>query len=494
MIRFGSLCSGIESASVAAEPLGWSAAWFSEIEPFPCALLAHHYPAVPNIGDMRLAAGFIRDGLLEAPPVIIAGTPCQAFSVAGLRNGLADPRGALTLAYVDTINAIDEQREENDECVAVWENVPGVLSSKDNAFGCFLAALAGEDDALVPPGRKWANAGYVLGPRRAIAWRILDAQYFGLAQRRRRVFVVASARAGFDPAAVLFEREGLRRDTPPRRSEGKDVAACLDASFGRLQGCSGQDASHGRSHLVAFGGNNTSGPIDIAFVQNSRDEVRLMGGDGQIVGALAAEAGMKQQCYVARCVTGDVTHTLKVEGFGASEDGTGCGQPIVAFHHNAQAAQLPTAARDTSVTDALTCSQGAAAVGSTVRRLTPTECERLQGFPDGYTDVPYRNKPAADGPRYKALGNSKAVPVVRWVCLRIDEALRRLEPNGMIYLTPYDPTTLRCTGPSVDSGFASLDDVVALMGPPVRAGRRVHTYADVAFSDFKLRSEPDDAA
>ena len=451
MMRFGTLCSGIESASVAADPLGWSAAWFAEIEPFPCALLAHHYPAVPNLGDMRHAAPMIRAGLIEAPPVVIAGTPCQAFSVAGLRAGLSDPRGALTLAYVDTINAIDEQRGEDDECVAVWENVPGVLSSKDNAFGCFLAALAGEDDALEPPGRKWANAGCVYGPRRTIAWRTLDAQYFGLAQRRRRVFVVASARAGFDPVAVLFEFEGMRRDSPPSRETGQSVAATLDASFGRLQGCSGQDANHGHSHLVAFGGNNTAGPIDVAPARNA-------------------------------CSSSSGRLDFESEAF-----------LVTAFHHNAQAAQLPTAARDTSVSDALTCSQGAAAaIGPTVRRLTPVECELLQGFPDGSTDVPYRNKPAADGPRYKAIGNSKAVPVVRWICNRIDTALRRLEVTDLIYMTQFDPATKQCTAPSVDSGMATLDDVLLVMGEPVRAGRRVHTYADVAFSDFPLRLEPNE--
>ena len=216
MITYGSVCSGIESASVAWEPLGMSAAWFSEIEPFPCSVLKHHWPQVPNVGDMNTVAAFIRSGLLPAPDILVGGTPCQAFSVAGLRKGLGDARGQLTLTYVDILNAIDEQRP-GQEAACVWENVPGVLSSKDNAFGCFLAALCGEDEELKPPRKKWANAGCVFGPQRTVAWRVLDAQFFGVAQRRRRVFVVASARDGFDPCQVLFESEGVRRDTPPSR-------------------------------------------------------------------------------------------------------------------------------------------------------------------------------------------------------------------------------------------------------------------------------------
>ena len=223
-MRYGSVCSGIESASVAWEPLGFMPAWFAEVEPFPSAVLAHHWPQVANLGDMTQLPTLIRAGLIEAPDVLVGGTPCQAFSVAGMRNGLEDERGQLTIKYVEVANAIDERRPRGEECIAVWENVPGVLSSKDNAFGCFLAALVGEDDPLEPAGKKWGNAGIVYGLQRVAAWRVLDAQYFGVAQRRRRVFVVASARDGFNPAAVLFEFEGLRRDTPPSRETGKETA------------------------------------------------------------------------------------------------------------------------------------------------------------------------------------------------------------------------------------------------------------------------------
>lgn len=224
--KFGSVCSGIEAASVAFAPLGWKAAWLAEIEPFPAAVLAHHYPEVQNLGDMTAIPRKVLSGEIEAPDMLCGGTPCQAFSISGLRKSLSDERGNLTLKFVEIADAIDHVRARRGEPPAIvfWENVPGVLSTKDNAFGCFLAGLAGEDDPLEPPGGRWANAGCVYGPARAIAWRTLDAQHFGLAQRRRRVFVVASARDGFDPARVLFEWEGVRRDSPPSRGEGQGAA------------------------------------------------------------------------------------------------------------------------------------------------------------------------------------------------------------------------------------------------------------------------------
>ena len=233
-IKYGSVCSGIEAATVAWHQMGWEAAWYSEIEPFPRAVLQHHYPTVPNVGDMRNLLGMIQIGLVEAPDILCGGTPCQAFSVAGLRQSLDDKRGNLTLTFCEIADAIDTARlaSGQPESIIFWENVPGVLSTKDNAFGCFLAGLAGEDDPLVPSGKKWTNAGCVYGPKRTVAWRILDAQYFGVAQRRRRVFVVASARNGFDPCAVLFEREGVRRDTPPRREKRQDATGTAAPSFG----------------------------------------------------------------------------------------------------------------------------------------------------------------------------------------------------------------------------------------------------------------------
>lgn len=197
-IRFGSVCSGIEAASVAFGPLGWKAAWFSEIEPFPCAVLQHHFPDVPNLGDMTTLPERIRSGEVEAPDMLCGGTPCQAFSVAGLRKSLDDERGNLSLVFCEIADAIDSIRSVRglDPVIVFWENVPGVLNTKDNAFGCFLGELVGADAPLSSGAGRWPSAGVVTGPKRKAAWRVLDAQHFGVPQRRRRVFVVASARDG----------------------------------------------------------------------------------------------------------------------------------------------------------------------------------------------------------------------------------------------------------------------------------------------------------
>jgi len=229
-MRFLSICSGIEAASVAFHPLGWEAVAFAEIEPFPCQLLAHHYPEVPNLGDLALFREWDAS-LLEQADGLCGGTPCQAFSVAGLRGSLDDERGNLTLTFCHLYDRLDEIRHAagRPPAFCLWENVPGVLNTPDNAFGHFLAGLAGEQQALRPPGLKWTDVGYVRGPRRTVAWRVLDAQYFGLAQRRERVFVVASADPAFDPASVLFEFEGLQRHSPPRRGPGEGTAPTLSA-------------------------------------------------------------------------------------------------------------------------------------------------------------------------------------------------------------------------------------------------------------------------
>jgi DNA (cytosine-5)-methyltransferase 1 len=492
-MRYLSVCSGIEAASVAWGPLGWQAVAFSEIEPFPCAVLAHHYPDVPNLGDMTTIAQRILNGEVEAPDVLAGGTPCQAFSVAGLRKSLADERGNLTLKFAEIADAIDfvRVRAGRPPAIVFWENVPGVLSTKDNAFGCFLGALAGEDCELKPPGKRWADAGCVFGPQRAIAWRVLDAQYFGLAQRRRRVFLVASARDGFDPAKVLFEFEGVRRDSPPRR-EARQVAPTIPAR--------------------SSGGGGLGTDFD-------------------------CDGGLIHADPIARCITtGEakrqdwetcnfVAHTLRADGFDASEDGTGRGTPLVpvgvtihgtdptvqkvasydelaqclrartpgnidnssttvvqqpvsyaiqagalrtnplsgpdgvgvqadlaytlearaevqavAFAENSRA-ELRLEGGDGSRCGAISTGGGKAGQGvpmvataMQVRRLTPRECERLMGFPDDYTLVPLplkgrqpRVRWASDSARYKALGNSWAVPVVRWIGERINTAVEQIK-------------------------------------------------------------------
>lgn len=452
MTTYGSVCSGIEAATVAWHPLGWRAEWLAEIEPFPSAVLDHHYPDVPNLGDMTKLSAMVLAGKIAAPDVLVGGTPCQAFSVAGMREGLADPRGALTIKYVELADATDliRTRRGEPEAVIVWENVPGVLSDKGNAFGCFLGALAGEDCELQPSGKRWADAGCVYGPKRTIAWRILDAQYFGLAQRRRRVFVVASARAGFDPAAVLFERDSVRRDTAPSRKAGQDAAICPALRAGgnstggdrppgtdvdtadslqvvSVHGTQDPDVRHDQAHTL---GRNSGQENAVFAIQAGALRTNpLSGPDGvgiQADHAYTLEARAEVQ---AVCVTGDITHTLKADGFDGSEDGTGRGQPIVAAFHENQRAELTL----NDIAGTVKCAGGkpgqgypAAMVGSAVRRLTPRECERLQGFMDDYTLIPWRGKPddeCPDGPRYKATGNSKAVPVVRWIGRRIQHAI-----------------------------------------------------------------------
>ncbi|MGN4997426.1 DNA (cytosine-5-)-methyltransferase [Aeromonas sp. 80P] len=483
---YGSVCSGVEAASLAWEPLGWNPAWFAEIEPFPSAVLAHHWPHVTNLGDMTKIATAVLKGDVVAPDILVGGTPCQAFSVAGAREGLADDRGFLTIKYVELANAIDQKRAAAGAvpCITVWENVPGVLSSKDNAFGAFLGFLAGEDCELVPPGKKWENAGCVLGPQRAIAWRIIDAQYFGVAQRRRRVFVVASAREGFDPAKVLFECEGMRRDSAPSREAGKAVAALTANGVGTC----GADDNQGQSgHLapttlqMTFDRQSSGeyGTAPIASTVSARDfkgasdlvlsihgtqdpdtNVELahtLGRNhGQENAVLAKYNSIKDHdqrvifaannwdemvqvrpvvpiAFSSKDCGGDATEyispTLRACGHSDSHANAGA-PPAVAYTtklHNTTSNGAGKFYEEYTVS--LDRSSPPPALVSTmvVRRLTPVECERLQGFPDDWTNVPYRGKPAADGPRYKAIGNSMAVPCMAFIGQRIDLHLSEID-------------------------------------------------------------------
>lgn len=249
-LRFGSVCSGIEAASVAWNPLGWEAAWFSEIEQFPCELLAYRFPSVPNLGDMTTLPGRIRAGEVEAPDILCGGTPCQAFSVAGQRKSLDDARGNLSLTFCEIANALDTVRTLRGDppTIVFWENVPGVLNTKDNAFGCFLAELAGADAPLTPGTDRWPSAGMVAGPKRKVAWRILDAQHFGVPQRRRRVFVVASARDDFDPSAVLFERSCVSGNLESSGTKRQDSPGFIETGFAQYR------ASESAGTLKASGG------------------------------------------------------------------------------------------------------------------------------------------------------------------------------------------------------------------------------------------------
>lgn len=450
-MKYGSVCSGIEAASKAWEPLGWKPAWFSEIEPFPSAVLAHHWPEVTNLGDMTKIADAVRAGDVEAPDVLVGGTPCQAFSIAGLREGLSDDRGQLTLSYVELANAIDTKRRERGEpeSIIVWENVPGVLSSKDNAFGCFLAGLAGESSELQPAGGKWTHAGCVSGPERVIAWRVLDAQFFGVAQRRRRVFVVASARKGFDPAAVLFELDSVRRDSAPRRETQKAVAALTARGVGT---CGADDNQAQAGHLIAFGGGNTAGHIDVATACTAHG-IRLDFDTETFAVHGTQDPDTNRELAHTLGRNNGQENAIVTEPFTLAIRGRSEGSTIeVRNDGTANALLTPNGSR-------AGMGVGAIGWGMQVRRLTPIECERLQGFPDNHTLISWRGKDAdecPDGPRYKAIGNSMAVPVMRWIGERIAAALPAEKMNGDYggSKTPLDQCDLWRTPPAL---FASLD-------------------------------------
>ena len=408
-MNYLSVCSGIEAATVAWHPLGWKPVGFAEIEPFPAAVLAHHYPTVPNFGDMTQLHDLIEMGICDAPEILVGGTPCQAFSVAGLRKSLDDARGNLALVYCDLANAIDARRKGAGlpPAILVWENVPGVLSTKDNAFGCFLAGLAGEDEPLVPTGKRWQNAGYVLGPQRAVAWRILDAQYFGLAQRRRRVFVVASARDGFDPATVLFEWEGVRRDSAPSREAGEGAAA---GTLRRTDG--GSDVDHARAwHILPITMAYGQGGAEIGFDRGPQscygitDDETVTRDCLPTMATPSASGGgtpIAFSCKDYGADVGEIAPTLRSMGHDKSHANAG-GQVAIAFN----ARQDPdlwhdrTGPLDTDGgTQAVAFAQnsrdevrleggdGQPPFTMQVRRLTPVECERLQGFQDDYTRIP----------------------------------------------------------------------------------------------------------
>ncbi len=508
-MKYLSVCSGIEAASVAWHPLGWEPLAFSEIEPFPRKVLTHHYPDVPLHGDFTVLR---EQNWIKDADILVGGTPCQAFSVAGLRNSLDDDRGNLTLEFVRLADAIDNLRRTG--TIIVWENVPGVLSVKDNAFGCFLAAITGNDAPLVPTGGRWTNAGMVVGPKRTAAWRILDAQYFGVAQRRRRVFVVASARDGFDPAEVLFEREGMRRDIAPRREPGQKPSATIAARFGisrnnheevvtQFVGEVAPTLTKEGTGVVRPGfqedgwyvaacfdrqRSDEYGTDDIASTMSARDFKAATDLVAGTLGARSCRSIGAQDAKVGHLIAQPIPlDTMNIierpsdkrranrigRGYGEAGDpmftitkghSHAVAQPIAIHPHVigrsanagpqgkeylmdgsaytmdsrgvAQSVAQPIPFDTTQITSPYNYSNPksgdpchpiaagahipAIATRMSVRRLTPRECERLQGFPDDYTNIPK----AADGPRYKALGNSMAVPVMAWIGKRIKKCLQ----------------------------------------------------------------------
>ena len=392
-MRYLSVCSGIEAASVAWHDLGWQCVGVSEVEPFACAVLAHHYPTVRNYGDLtRYREWEIADGTVE---LLVGGTPCQSFSVAGLRRGLDDPRGNLALTY---LGMVDRFRPR----YVLWENVPGVLSSNGGRdFGAFLGGLA--------------QLGY------GFAWRVLDAQFSrvdgyerAVPQRRRRVFVVGHFGGDARRAAqVLLEREGVRGDLATR-GEARETTTG-PATRGSASG--GDDGSADVAAPLGARGNRSHTEID----GNGAYVVAHASVSGTVSAkwskGTGGPAGDEVQNLVAQPLPFDPT---QITPSGATEDGTGRGNPVVAVWPPQVADPITAHEQSTYTHEGTTFRvRNVVPTSTAVRRLTPRECERLQGFPDDYTLIQYRKKPAADGPRYRALGNSMAVNVMRWIGLRI---------------------------------------------------------------------------
>lgn len=452
-MRFGSVCSGIEAASVAWEPFGWEAQWFSEIEQFPSAVLAHRFPSVPNLGDMTKIheTQIFQDATIN---LLVGGTPCQSFSVAGLRKGLTDPRGNLMLTFL----SLAQRKKPR---WIVWENVPGVLSSNGGRdFGTFLSALA--------------ECGY------GFAYRVLDAQYFGVAQRRRRVFVVGYLGDWRPAGAVLFEQDCLSGNSKKSREKRKTTSSDAEGgvggrgfrmtAFGEYADDDSASTLKQRDYKDAtdlaveakaswWNGEQTAATLT---KQNANGAQRMPDKDnlGAVLQPVPFRKAKRAQSKNDHETweQDEKTNTLNAFDVGDIRTTQTVVQPIAVDTYNYTTNESTTQTirsqndtehigavltpqaidfRNQSVSDDVTSTLQSKSNGGyslnyqpgvlqptmAIRRLTPTECERLQGFPDGWTKIPYRNKPeevCPDGPRYKACGNSMAVPVMRWIGKRIE--------------------------------------------------------------------------
>ena len=494
-VRYLSLFSGIEAATQAWAPLGWTCAGVSEIDPFACALLAQRHPHVPNLGDITriTEADIAALGLVD---LVVFGSPCQDLSVAGKRKGLDGARSGL---FFTAMRIVGWLRKHCGLRFALWENVPGAFSSnKGLDFAAVVDALAGlEPGTTVTPPSGWGTEGCAAGEEALVEWSTLDAQWFGVAQRRRRVFALADFGDWSNRPPILLERESMRGDTAPSRKTGQEVAPTIRAGApvggaghgarsgdskdelivavpqqrsvlsvalrGREGGATAELGDECMGTLRASGGGGDKphvlictdelshclnaggmGRIDyetetetetliVAFHSNAQpDEMRF---DPHLSAALTCSPNS------AVCITGSVTLTLNADGFDASGDGTGRGTPIVPVAIRTAQTSANGHGISPELAHTLDRVQGQAVAYSSpppapltpmqVRRLTVEECEFLQGFPRSYTATPWRKKPAdqcPDGPRYKALGNSWAVPNVAWIGRRIHNHLTKTTP------------------------------------------------------------------
>jgi DNA (cytosine-5)-methyltransferase 1 len=396
-MRYLSVCSGVEAATMAWHDMGWTPAAFSEIEKFPSEVLAYHYPQVPNLGDMTN----YKEWNLESIGLLVGGTPCQSFSVAGLRKGLEDPRGNLALTYV---GILDKFRPK----WCIWENVPGVLSSNGGRdLGSFLGALA--------------ELGY------GFSYRVLDAQYFGVPQRRRRIFVVGCLGDWESPAKVLFERESLRRDTPPSREKKQATAGFTPSSFGNYSEGVGTLRSAGgdlgggsealvtTNRMVAFGEYADDGTASTLKARDYKDATDLIVYETHPADSRVKPMGDVCQTVTSRWGTGGGNVPLVQEAYSIRED---------AKANNFSATPLDVTPALQALRPSVQSHHAQTFIANpmTVRRLTPIECERLQRFPDNFTNIPCIGKhETPDATRYKAMGNSMAVPVMAWIGKRIQK-------------------------------------------------------------------------
>lgn len=457
-MKYLSLFSGIEACTVAWKPLGWECVAVAEIEPFPCAVLAHHYPDVPNLGDVtKITEQQIKE--LGQIDLVVFGSPCQNLSVAGNRKGLQGESSGL---FYEAIRLISYARQHNGCRFALWENVPGSFSSnKGDDFREVVRELSANRD-INTPENGWGNTGVALGENGLVEWRVLDAQYFGLAQRRKRVFAIVDFGNWQDRPPILLEPKGVCGDTPPSRETGQkatavttqrlasggEVTGTLQANCGQKQWLGNQEAFTGQFHVV----HGTQDPITSETTANCLGrnsgqenvvtyqkpvffaEPRRARGDG-----IDSESdpiptlSVNHHHAVAYSIIADATPKIGEDICGTlRSQGGGIVPPSVVSIAGNIIGRSPQNGGNGNGFDEEVCytlttaDRHAVAANSIIRRLTPTECEILQGFPRNYTKIPYRKKPAdqcPDSPRYKALGNSMAVPVMAWIGKKIQKAV-----------------------------------------------------------------------
>lgn len=464
-MRYLSLFSGIEAATQAWQPLGWECVAVSEIEPFPCAVLEHHYPHVPNLGDVtKITEQQIKD--LGQIDLIVFGSPCQNLSVAGNRKGFEGEQSSLFYAAMEIIKYAKRHCKTR---FALWENVPGAFSSNKGAdFTEVVKHMAGLNELNIPKNG-WGKEGAAVGSHGLLEWSVLDAQWFGLAQRRKRVFAIVDFGDWASRPPILLERESLRGDTPPSRearegaatdvrgrlASGSHAIGAILASCGDKQFLGDQEAFSGNYHVVegyrkggfgdyvadtnagtlrAAGGDLGGGSESLICCHGTQDPIS----NSETAYAMGCNSGQENVVAIAGNIIG---RTDGNGGNGNGFDDSGACYTLTTNDRHAVAFAEPRRARGCDVIannepwPTLPAHAGtgggnvpmiafAANPTSVVRRLTPKEAERLQGFPDNFTQIPYRNKSADDcpnGPRYKALGNSMAVNVMAWIGQKIQQ-------------------------------------------------------------------------